>query len=542
MTEIPIFILRSSIVLLAGLTAARLMRKQPAALRHSIIAAALVLAATQPLIARFIPALTVPPIDWTVEAIPAEPAVAVETEFVPTPSIAAPPPAKALVDWSRVLFMTWLAGVAVSLVSLMVGMAWLVWLQSQSRPASPDWLEVESSVRSQLGGGRPVPILMTPHPALIATWGVIAPAVLLPIEADRWSTERKRMVIAHEVAHWLRRDWLIQVLAEVARSINWFNPLFWIACATLRRESEHACDDLVLETGIAGTAYASDLLALARTLRVHGRTWLPAPSIARPSTLERRVRAMLNPQLNRRPVSRPWRYALIALLSAMALPIAAASQSQNAPAGRVADPMGRPLADADLRLTDINSGQVYESKSDGTGTFQFPQVPAGPYLLSVRYPGFASSRHRLDLNGGGTTITLQVQVGTLKETITVLGGNDDPRIGTATLPRSVAAAAGPAPTCGPSAAGQLTPPMKIRDVRPVYRRELVETGVAGEILLQAKIGKDGKVRSVDVVSPVNADLEDAAIAAVTQWQFSPTYLNCEPVEVQMFVTVVFKLP
>jgi outer membrane biosynthesis protein TonB len=58
--------------------------------------------------------------------------------------------------------------------------------------------------------------------------------------------------------------------------------------------------------------------------------------------------------------------------------------------------------------------------------------------------------------------------------------------------------------------------------------------------MHARIGADGKVKSVDVISPVNADLEDEAIAAVSEWQFTPTYLNCEPIEVQMFVTVQFK--
>ena len=58
--------------------------------------------------------------------------------------------------------------------------------------------------------------------------------------------------------------------------------------------------------------------------------------------------------------------------------------------------------------------------------------------------------------------------------------------------------------------------------------------------MQARIGTDGKVQNVDVISPVNADLEDEAMAAVSQWEFSPTYLNCEPIEVQMFVTVQFK--
>jgi len=37
------------------------------------------------------------------------------------------------------------------------------------------------------------------------------------------------------------------------------------------------------------------------------------------------------------------------------------------------------------------------------------------------------------------------------------------------------------------------------------------------------------------------ELEDEAIAAVSQWEFSPTYLNCEPIEVRMYVTVSFKV-
>jgi protein TonB len=134
-----------------------------------------------------------------------------------------------------------------------------------------------------------------------------------------------------------------------------------------------------------------------------------------------------------------------------------------------------------------------------------------------------------------------MEVGTLQERVTVRGGGDDVPIGAPVGTRiSQSAVADAPPACTP-AAGQLTPPMKIRDVRPVYRRELVEARVEGDILMRAKIGKDGKVTSVDVISPLNADLEDAAIAAVTQWQFTPTYLNCEPIEVQMYVTVSFKI-
>ena len=126
------------------------------------------------------------------------------------------------------------------------------------------------------------------------------------------------------------------------RAINWFNPLFWMACARLRQESEHASDDIVLDLGIARTSYASHLVDLARAFSAHGRTWLPAPSIARPSTLERRVRAMLNPQTDRRPQSMVRRLAVALVLIALALPIASRVAGSRAPSGTVTDPSGLP--------------------------------------------------------------------------------------------------------------------------------------------------------------------------------------------------------
>jgi len=96
-----------------------------------------------------------------------------------------------------------------------------------------------------------------------------------------------------------------------------------------------------------------------------------------------------------------------------------------------------------------------------------------------------------------------------------------------------------APACASNAAGQLTPPTKTRDVRPRYKQAWIGQNLKGSVLMQATIGVDGKVRNVELISSAEAELEDEAIAAVSLWEFSPTYLNCEPVEVRMFVTVNF---
>jgi hypothetical protein len=50
---------------------------------------------------------------------------------------------------------------------------------------------------------------------------------------------------------------------------------------------------------------------------------------------------------------------------------------------------------------------------------------------------------------------------------------------------------------------------------------------------------NGRVCEVEVVSPVNAELEEEAIAAVSRWEFTPTWLNGQPVDVRRFVSVSF---
>jgi protein TonB len=90
--------------------------------------------------------------------------------------------------------------------------------------------------------------------------------------------------------------------------------------------------------------------------------------------------------------------------------------------------------------------------------------------------------------------------------------------------------------------GNIKPPMKLKDVRPIYPAAMREAGLSGVVPLEAIIGADGTVASVRVVSAqVHPGLAVAAAEAVRQWQFTPTLLNGKPVEVVMSVTVRFDL-
>jgi TonB family protein len=77
-------------------------------------------------------------------------------------------------------------------------------------------------------------------------------------------------------------------------------------------------------------------------------------------------------------------------------------------------------------------------------------------------------------------------------------------------------------------------------VEPVYPIIAVHSHIEGTVQMRAIIGRDGSVRELHVLSG-NAILSYAAQEAVKQWRFRPTMLNGQPVEVDTFFTVVFKI-
>jgi len=80
----------------------------------------------------------------------------------------------------------------------------------------------------------------------------------------------------------------------------------------------------------------------------------------------------------------------------------------------------------------------------------------------------------------------------------------------------------------------------IRRVEPVYPVMAIRSHIEGTVQMRAIIGRDGSVREMRVVSG-NAILAYAAQEAVKQWRFRPTILNGQPVEVDTFFNVVFKI-
>ena len=524
--------IRSSAVLAAGLLLRACCRHRSAAVRHAIVAGALFAAAAVAPLTLVVPAWPLPlPVRLDVStAVRVEPA-RVEGPSAPVTVVAERPTSRRAPASAAVLL--WLAGMGITAAVAALAMTRLVRVTRRARRVRDErWTSLMAALLRRHRLGRSVALLQTRAPDILATWGVFRPCVLLPAHARDWSDERRHLVLCHELAHIRRHDWLVQIGAEALRIVYWFNPLVWIACAALRRDSEQACDDAVIEAGVPPRAYATHLLQLARICRppLAGAA-LPMAS-ARTSTLERRITTMLTPHIDRRRLTPRALIATALLLTAITVPAAALRPDQTTRPlkGTVYDPSGAVLPDVSLTLEDAQQNKL-EATTDANGHFEFPSVGPGSYVLEASLAGFRKLRNPVDLSTSADwdrAVTLQV--GQVQESIMVRARRPS---GTS------AAATAAAPV---RVGGNIRAPRKLHDVRPVYPASMRDAGREGVVPLEAIIGRDGTVTSVRVVSAqVHPDFAAAAMDAVREWRFAPTLLNGEPVEVVMTVSVSFKL-
>ena len=554
--------LQISALALAALAAVRLLRQASASLRHWVLSVAIVCAICLPALQAVVP-------DWGSGIVAAPGLRSGPTSEAFAAHVGWPPPAGAADSRARVpsartgsdrssglpadwLPVIWLAGVAVGLGLIGAGFARLVWLASRAGSVTdPAWRQLAADLCVELGIRRRVALLQSDHPSILIAWGWLRPRVLVPRDALGWPAGDVAIVLRHELAHIARGDWLVQLLAECLRAFNWFNPVVWLLPARLRAESECACDDVVLRRGVEGPEYAERLLAMARALGT-ARRWsasCPAPSMARRSSLERRVAAMLSSQISRSPITARTRALVVCCALALALPLAGLAvfaQVRASFTGSVVDPADRVVPDAHVVFTNAETQAKHEMKTDASGRFSLTGLPAGRYTMEVGCPGFMAIKAEVVLADKPGEGRYQLKLGTLRETITVRGPFKP--AGATAAPSVPASAMRVTPgnaveqPCADSGTtgGNIIPPKKLIDVKPAYSEQLVAGGVSGKVTVEAVIGRDGNGSRPAGRRDPHRDLGKAAVEAVGKWKFSATRLNCEPVEVAITVIVNFE--
>ena len=222
--------------------------------------------------------------------------------------------------------------------------------------------------------------------------------------------------------------------------------------------------------------------------------------------------------------------------------------------GRIIDQTGAVVPGVEVWIGKAGDTQGRQAVTDGSGAYQIQRLTAGDYAVQTRLPGFASTRATVAVPATGRVEhSVQLDLGSLMETITVVGTRDTSRPPRDPVDRpaptrqefsapKILTDLPPTPTGVPvRVGGAIKAPAKVADVRPVYPAAAQAAGREGWVVLNAVIDTQGVVKTVTPAATSESDLISAAIAAVKQWKFTPTLLNGAPSEVQMMVAVNFVL-
>jgi beta-lactamase regulating signal transducer with metallopeptidase domain len=585
MTFLAATLIDVTIVLGLGLVLAAALRRRSAAIRHGVLTAAVISAALMPLLELTLPQL--PVVRWIDGSISQSTGMQFSSEgtAIAETAVTTAEPAAAAGSWPVLLIALWASIALATLAGLLVSLWRLHILRSRCTPVEGAWRAVTETLARESGVRTRVQLLQSEDPTLLVTCGLLRPAIILPSGAMDWPEDRQQIVLRHELAHIRRHDAAIQMGAELLRVMQPFNPLVWMTCRRLRQESEFACDDAVLSAGVGATDYAGHLFDIARRLSRRQTAWASAPAIAHPSTLERRIVAMLEHHKNRQPLTwGGWALAAIIALG-VSLPLAAVGVAPQAPApstsplglpatseapnvtvaapatvakatsgapaakaarpaqtsfsGFVQDQTGGRIPGATVTLTHPASQEVRTAVSNASGAFQFANLTPDSYQMTVQLTGFRKVQLPVDLTAGTPTIlTLTLQVGALTEEVHVQCKAQPASVLQWFFPTL---SAQERPSTPIRIGGSIKPPRKMKDARPVC--PTTGTPVDATVILEGTIGVNGIVTDLKPVTSddaVPARYRDAAMDAVQQWEFTPTLLNNTPVEITFTVTIVFK--
>ena len=388
-----------------------------------------------------------------------------------------------------VVVLAWGVGVLAFGVHLLRGGVLVRRLRRAAAPlAATDRLEVLHRLAGRLGLTTSVQLFESWSIEVPAVIGWLRPAIVVPVSAlAGLSPSHFEAILAHELAHVRRRDYLVNIVQRVVETLLFYHPAVWWVSGWIRREREHCCDDLAASVCGDRVGYARALRALEE-LRVHApalamgagggellvrikrlvdRTPVPTPgwpggvamivplvafftvgsfagghavsALSLPAVEIPRIEMTV-------PVVPPAEFRVISAVASTASAARPARRLAAQPIGEVSgtvtDPSGGVIPGATVFLKSRTSSEGKTTVTNATGSFVFVDVPAGDYDLDVTLPGFRRNQRAVQVaSGQRLTTRIQLQLGSIAEEITVTGRQGEPITPSGQMPATLQTAA-----------------------------------------------------------------------------------------------------
>ncbi|MCA1634012.1 MAG: polysaccharide deacetylase family protein [Acidobacteria bacterium] len=196
----------------------------------------------------------------------------------------------ALLPW-----LVWGWAVGVALCALRVGVGWFSVrrLKSSARPVHGEYREVLACLARRLKVTRAARLCQSALVEVPTVVGHLRPLILIPASVfTGLSPEQLEAVLAHELAHVRRYDYLANLLQTVVETLLFYHPAAWWVAGRVRAEREHACDDAAVGATGDVLLYARSLAQMEQLRRERGET--PALALAaNGGSLMRRIRRLI---------------------------------------------------------------------------------------------------------------------------------------------------------------------------------------------------------------------------------------------------------
>lgn len=307
------------------------------------------------------------------------------------------------ITWGHIVFVTWVTGMAWSILRLCHSAWRLRRLHRLAVAASIHQQQLLENLCDQLAVKRPVRLLVSTEISTPISFGWWHPCILLH---ENVANDRLEFILLHELAHLQRKDWLVNLLVHAIGIPFFFHPLFYLVRKRLTDVQEQICDGWVIQVTGKRADYAQCLVDMLDQ-SVHPTKLALALGHQR-SQLRNRVKTILddglplNLHLSRR-VS-----VLIGGLALLLAPLLSMAQimplhtislplAESVPEvrirGRILSPDGKPLSDTNLefsvhqvRDSDSRIGRRVENmQTDAKGNYELSVNQLGVYKFSVRY-------------------------------------------------------------------------------------------------------------------------------------------------------------
>lgn len=420
-----------------------------------------------------------------------------------------------LESWLPWLVAIWFVGASAIAIRAFNQWRRLAWLVRNATIPLADCATVLARLRARFGIRRPVRLLGSlgiDTPMLV---GWLRPTILLPISMlSGFTPQQIELIIAHELGHVRRWDYLANLLQVVIETILFYHPIVHWISRDVREARESCCDDLVLALAEGSPVVYASALADLEELRLD--TTVAAPALAASGgVLLTRIRRIVGAQAvmhDTLPRTGGWPVALVLAASLLAVlrlhglpslattllrvPVASTAAITGNTALLNSAPAAAPVAPASVESAPARASATVES------TAIVVQSPPRP-RIGVASVAFAPPR-----------------VTNIRERLSPMPSVPEPVAAAEPSNANVAVPAVVA-TAEPVKHAAVAMPIALQRVQPDYPVREKIRGVTGKVELQFGLAADGSVSDVSVLESTPEHVFDrTAIAALKQWRFA----------------------